>query len=1139
MKKRFIPVLLAAAVVMNFTACGSKEPAGTTAAQTFAAPAASASADASTTAAAETESFVEETAPARELDKSSPIPADTGTLTLTEQVFETENLRLKLPPDVKVEYEEPTQSYGHITVLSEDGAWKLLFRPFKTGGSYNTVVNNVDSTMIYADNPIKTDWSRDVSQKLAGFPARVWANNIREGWLHPSNEQDAPAVDIVVDYGETLAGPWYGMYIRLEAQEPVKDTNIYDLLYLRHVRAVLNNFEVITTPDGVKHSSGGITATFPARWSVKEGTNSLVTSFNSQALSGGVTFLISSGADPEKLANSWNGEKVTKTYNGRDYYGVITENKSGSGENAVTSYHMNLYSAFNDKRCFQVGVGLRDFKPEDLKNFLDNEQFVSVMNSVELDPDGYQEPGKASAEGLTSDRGSISSYKGTAEELEIPAEIGEYSTVYIGGNAFKGNMTLKSVVIPEGVTWIQGSAFEGCQNLEKVVLPDTLLEIGPNAFRNCPNLTDIVLPQSVCQVGSSAFAESGKGSFTGSPAVYDRRCFAESTFETISLPAGSDISADNMFRETKASSVELPSDLEVLGDDAFVNTENIHEIRLPDTLKVIGKDAFINMRGLMRLNLPEGIEELPENMTSSTTTDVIVIPKSVKKIGSYAIFDANIVVIQNPEVEIDRNGITASYIVLEDAKNFEFPSGGEVLRGSRLYLDGIYDPSEIKGDFYNGTAISDQVYLPMDATTEESDELDKFLVSVGYEEIAWISGSSKDFVPDSTYDFDSDKNQITGYHGNSKKLCIPDYVMQTDGTFWYTSNVYSIADEAFAGKGFVSAFFKGNLGDGTGARILKDNPDLADIWFNMQVLPDSEKNYYNKEAFAGVPENVTVHLPASLTDQQRKQVEDFLHGIGIPAGAAFDYYGIREAAAKTAANETAAAETTAAGTAGSTDASGKTASGEPYINDGKTEGLYSLYSFLGMSIFDVAEMSGTSAEEASKMIQINVKGDGTAEFISQGEEPAATTFTIDGEKVTMEAEGEKVEGTLKDGLLTLAFEGEEMVFARLTEAAFEAPDKGEVTVWKGTYTKLVGDSDDTKNTDEEFSLDLYEDGTGVHHRSGMDFNVTWELKGEEFTMSETFIGSPIVYTGTMSGNTLHLYNGDPTNDFTYEYFYEN
>ena len=89
-----------------------------------------------------------------------------------------------------------------------------------------------------------------------------------------------------------------------------------------------------------------------------------------------------------------------------------------------------------------------------------------------------------------------------------------------------------------------------------------------------------------------------------------------------------------------------------------------------------------------------------------------------------------------------------------------------------------------------------------------------------------------------------------------------------------------------------------------------------------------------------------------------------------------------------------------------------------------------------MSIQDFAEMTGSTPEEASKMMQVKVKGDGTAEFLVEGEDPDTVNFTVDGEKVIMEAEGEKLEGTLKDGLMTLNLEGEEVILARLTDTAF-------------------------------------------------------------------------------------------------------
>lgn len=131
-----------------------------------------------------------------------------------------------------------------------------------------------------------------------------------------------------------------------------------------------------------------------------------------------------------------------------------------------------------------------------LEAFLDNEQFAALMNSVKLDPAGWHQPGTAEVNGLLSDGGRIMSYSGSDEEVEIPAVIGEYNTVYIGPDAFADNTSLKKVVIPEGVTEIQPDAFYGCSNLETVVLPETLNFIYSNAFRDCLKLKDVVLPEN-------------------------------------------------------------------------------------------------------------------------------------------------------------------------------------------------------------------------------------------------------------------------------------------------------------------------------------------------------------------------------------------------------------------------------------------------------------------------------------------------------------------------------------------------------------------------------------------------------------------------------------------------------------------
>lgn len=92
--------------------------------------------------------------------------------------------------------------------------------------------------------------------------------------------------------------------------------------------------------------------------------------------------------------------------------------------------------------------------------------------------------------------------------------------------------------------------------------------------------------------------------------------------------------------------------------------------------------------------------------------------------------------------------------------------------------------------------------------------------------------------------------------------------------------------------------------------------------------------------------------------------------------------------------------------------------------------------------------------------------------------------------------------------------------------------------YEGQYGKYVGDPDTAKVEDEEFSLELKADGTGTHNRDDSSFKVTWKLDGEKFSMSETFIGDPIEYTGTLKDGKLDIFNGDPENALTYEYVYE-
>ena len=89
----------------------------------------------------------------------------------------------------------------------------------------------------------------------------------------------------------------------------------------------------------------------------------------------------------------------------------------------------------------------------------------------------------------------------------------------------------------------------------------------------------------------------------------------------------------------------------------------------------------------------------------------------------------------------------------------------------------------------------------------------------------------------------------------------------------------------------------------------------------------------------------------------------------------------------------------------------------------------------------------------------------------------------------------------------------------------------------GTYNyekgKFVGDAD--YNTDDDFTVTLKEDGTGFRTTAGTDYDLTWSLDGETFSMTETFLGLTNEYTGTLKDGVLDIFNGDPSQDLSYEY----
>ena len=93
------------------------------------------------------------------------------------------------------------------------------------------------------------------------------------------------------------------------------------------------------------------------------------------------------------------------------------------------------------------------------------------------------------------------SYCYQLENVEIPASVQELSQ-----GVFYHNEKLKSISLPEGITFIPLYQFTGCVSLVDVNLPSTLTKIDYEVFNGCTALQSIILPAKLESIGRSAFS---------------------------------------------------------------------------------------------------------------------------------------------------------------------------------------------------------------------------------------------------------------------------------------------------------------------------------------------------------------------------------------------------------------------------------------------------------------------------------------------------------------------------------------------------------------------------------------------------------------------------------------------------------
>ena len=218
-------------------------------------------------------------------------------------------------------------------------------------------------------------------------------------------------------------------------------------------------------------------------------------------------------------------------------------------------------------------------------------------------------------------------------------EISSYRSSLNQSYTFRDCVSLKDVIIDEGVKSLGGiGVFSGC-GIESVKLPSTLQSMN-STFVRTP-LREIDIPDSVKDIGGAfggctnlvqatigrGIESLDQGDFNGCTSL--ERIVFKKPSALVKINGG-------FARCTNLTEVEIPDGVVSLDNSTFQYCTKLAHVTLPDTLRLIGYATFWGCAGLKTIDIPSGVTNIADSAFTYSGLVEAVLPEGLQSIGSSA-----------------------------------------------------------------------------------------------------------------------------------------------------------------------------------------------------------------------------------------------------------------------------------------------------------------------------------------------------------------------------------------------------------------------------------------------------------------------------------------------------------------------